>query len=1003
MYVAKYVRRVNDADWESLFKPGETAGELCRYGPFYVEPAIFQISFWQVVWVVSKLVKKVAQSDQGKLAIKICGHWVLALLKYLLAVISLLFNLSVLAGEFDLSSAELSALLTDFKDKMADFFGPVEWLLGAIYTFFDNFLHDLTEKLQIFDAAGECYAGFFLYVILAFLVAATFIVYVVVQEDLLLKIQKLDTYLPFNPGKSVLSMLEHVGALLVIPLYLVIKSCVLFISRHWRLFYSNLSMGVPSSFESFQLYTEATAVCPDVTLARVNYGFGVAAIVLIVIYLFVCLPLLLLDLYSWVPLTELEEKKKLHQLAHSMDRNDIRAAIHSNADLVEAREACYPKRCLKPGLFQRHYDDYTSMSFRELQKSYGLVRLLGIFIHIYLVLMAKSIGRGLGALLGWRPRGGYMYRAAVMKPSSKWRIVDAFCLRFNLTWKLQYIKRKIIMPFVNIVLVTFGLWGEMQWKELNVEERANDCYKMEPSGEIKQLQMMTLHGKIVSLFWLCVPDTLVLAYLSEVLNRGPIFSYFLNKKFLQADIPESEREKDPVWRFHSALRFSGEEDVVYLSDTRFYSTVFKWGSSMVEIVSLLAVYGSGNKTFLLGMALISSVVAPVLELNQQIIKAYVDYVETVENLAKSTGVTSAYKTATDAYEKAEDMKGDAPRLTINTAALARRRAARKKRMAANTANGTAAAVPGDTTGDTALMMLGPSVQVGTSLGAGDVAAKAKEEVTGAVNDKIDSDVAAAAAMEAVQAMISKKELVVLNALLQVTYVVLTDALDVGEGEITVSWNINARQRFHALDAIGMFPARAPGDFSLRTMDQCICYRLLKDINTEPFGWKARKQDDQEFDRQLILSRAESLRNFSEHESTKITRKSMRLMLSSNNNNGDDTNEDEESEERIEAAKKQHEEQLQKAKITITGMLESPKLKPYKKKLRDILADEVAENGLQQSVSLAVRRVVLRSGGDSDCCVHIVVCLAFSCRAVDEQRRQRARRSRQEGEKGTAAV
>jgi 2C-methyl-D-erythritol 2,4-cyclodiphosphate synthase len=70
-----------------------------------------------------------------------------------------------------------------------------------------------------------------------------------------------------------------------------------------------------------------------------------------------------------------------------------------------------------------------------------------------------------------------------------------------------------------------------------------------------------------------------------------------------------------------------------------------------------------------------------------------------------------------------------------------------------------------------------------------------------------------------------------------------------------------------------------------------------------------------------------------------------------NNHAD---EDEESEEHVEAAKKKHEEQLQKANATITGMLESPKLKPYKKKMREILADEVAEHGLQNSVSLAVR-------------------------------------------------
>lgn len=941
-YVAKYIRRIGGDDYSRLARPDETGGELCRYGPFYIEPALFQWSIWQIMWVISKTVRKMLQSDQGKLAIKICGHWVLAGLKYVLAVISLSFNLSVLADGFHVDMHEMDRTMSTFREKMSNFFGPVEIALGAVHMFFDIYVGKLIAHLDIFQAAGECYSGVFLYAVLFFLILATFIVYVVVQEDMLLKVQKLDMYLPFNPGKSALGMLEHIGALLVIPLYLSIKSCVLFISRHWKLFYRTLGEGIPVSFEMFHLYNHPTPICPSATTAQINYGIGISAIVLIVMFLFACLPLLLLDLYSWVPLKELTEKEKLHDLAHSSDRQNIRDAIHSNADLVEVPNIICTRRYLKPGLFQRCYKAYKGMSFRELQKKYGLVQLFGMFVFIYIVLMTKSISRGFGALLGWRSRGGYMYKSAAMKPRSSWRVVDWFCVGFNAKWKVQYIKDKIVMPLVNIALVTVGLWGENQWQEFNIEDRANDCYKMEPSGEIKQLQMMTLHGKIVSLFWLCVPDTVVLAYLAEVLNRGPIFSYFLNKKFLQADIPESERDKDPVWRFHSALRFAGEEDeVVYLSDTRFYGTVIKWGSAMVEIVSLLAVYGAKDKSFLLGMALITSVVAPVLELNQQIIKAYVDYVESVESLVNSTGLASKAKALKNAFDTAQDALDDAPGLTINTGAVARRRSLKKRRAAA-AGNPATADTPGDSAMAAMAERAGPSVRLGSTQGAGNVASKVQKDTQAAVEDVIDNNTVGAAVMEAAQTLIPKKQLVVLNALPQVTYVVLTDALDVGEGEITVSWNINARQRFHALDAIGMFPARAPGDFTIRTMDQCICYRLLKESNAEQFGWKSRKHDDKEFARQLIVSRAESLRNFSEREATKITKKSMRVMLSSNAENGG-------SEDPEETARKLHEAQLQKAGATISGMLESPKLKPYKKKLPEILADEVAEHGLQQTV------------------------------------------------------
>lgn len=983
-FVAKYVRRASAAGLKD--KANETAGELCRYGPFYVEPSPFVWSPWQVSYTVTKFLLKAATSEQAKLTWKIVGNFVLSGFKYFLAVVSLSFNLSVLSGNFP--KVDLGHLMKDFHEKLR-LLGPFSQVFRGINDWFGNMLFEVTKKLDLIHFVSECYSGFILYGVLGLLIMATFIVYVVVQEDLLLKVQKLDAYIPWNPGKSVLSMLEHIGALLVIPLYLAIKSCVLFIAKNWRMFYMDFHHGLPKAFDHYMLFTHPTPKCPNVSLARVNHGFGIGALVLIAIYLFICLPLLLLDLYSWVPLSELEDPKKLKELAHSTNRNDIKAAIHSNADLVEWGRGSRPSKVVKSerflrhyndyynlsfserrrkyGLlgmvgvfvhvqigsfkqrweFQRHYDDYTTLEFRPLQKKYGYLGLAGMFTHIYLVLMAKSISRAVGALIGWRIRGGYMYRNEVMRSRSRWRIVDAFCLRFNFYWKIQYIKDKMVMPFVNIVLVTLGLWGEDQWREFNVEERANDCYKMEPSSEIKQLQMMTLHGKIISLFWLCVPDTLVLAYLAEVLNRGPLFSYFLNKKFLQADIPESERERDPVWRFHSSMRLKGEEEVIYLNDTKFYSTVTKWGSAMVEIVALFSVYNTKfHKGFYLGMALIASIVAPILELNQQVIKAYVDYKETFEKMADSMGVKSKIKKLTNAADDFQDMQDHAPGITVNTNALIRRRAAKKKKAAAKAMKGDGPVdttrVGGNSRADGVLAAIvdqtGPSMRLGAGENESRVVNKMVSDAKDAASDFLDSDGNAAAMMAAFQSVVPKKQLVLLNALPQVSYVVLTDALDIGEGEITVSWQINARQRFHALDAIGMFLARAPGDTKLRTMDQCICYRLLKEKGAQPFGWKARKDDDKESERKMIVSRAESLRNYTKRDSTMKIRRATTVTIKGT---GDTY------EQHRETMQMQMEENMQKAGATLDEMLRSPKLKPYKKKMHDMLAEEVT--ALQKNV------------------------------------------------------
>ncbi|TMW63398.1 hypothetical protein Poli38472_002339 [Pythium oligandrum] len=1030
-FVAKYVRR---PAMISNPQVNAAAGELCRYGPFYVEPARISFNPRQVAFMLAKHAYKAATSDEGMAAMRVAGQFILAFLKYFLSVVSLSFNISVLAGNFHVDVSRLQALLNTFQQRLASYYGPFEYALTRLYDFFDGYIQLLLGKLDFFTVAGECMTGFVLWGVLAALFAATFIVYIVVQEDILLKLHKIHAILPFNPGKMVLAFFEHVGALLVIPTYLAIKSCVLFISANWSDMYHTLNDDPSSTLDKLKLRTTATTTCPNVHLAKINHGFGIAALVLITAFLFVCFPLLLLDVFSWVPLSELEDPNKLKELARSYKRLDIKAAVHSNANLITmpglptrakkvlkgsskrlavVRHKLWrvyftitPKpirtffswigwllSCFIPRYagFQTHYHDYTTKDFRTLFKLYGIIGLFCIFINIYAHLMLQSIKRSLGVLLGWRFRGEYMYKKKEMKPQRAWAFIDSFCLRFNFAWKLQYIKDKMVMPVVNVFMVTLGLWGESQWKEFNVEERANECFRMEPSGEIKQLQMMTLHGKIISLFWLCIPETMVLAYLAEVLNRGPVFSYFLNDQFLQADIPESEREKDPVWRFHSVMAFKGEDDVVYLSDTRFYSTLMKWGSSVVEIIFLLMVYGkqTQNNAVYFGITLISSAVTPILDLNQHLIKAYMEYVEVAENLAASTGLLeklektkNVYDAAKEKVDAAKDFQENLPGVKVRMVPTGGSQPAtlpnqQQPAPAPNqkvgalpdsppppVTNGNiqraAAAVPPtpgqstDAPGPTASVpppppppVVGapiPSVSMASkiegmaasAIGAQGISLEigsddfdledALSEGVDAVQDGVDG--AAAAALVAVGMSKLKKELILLNAMPEVSYVVLTDALEDGEGEITVSWHINARQRFHALDAIGMFPARTAGDTSVREMKDCICYRLLKDNEATPFGWKPRHENE-DAERELVLRQAKSLRDIAVKEITDMTNASTKP----HENSGY-----EDHEQRVE----RHQELLKQAGTTMNTMMHSPKLKPYKKKLPDILEEEVIQ-------------------------------------------------------------
>ncbi|DBA02386.1 TPA: hypothetical protein N0F65_007205 [Lagenidium giganteum] len=1018
-FVGRYIRRSQDSGWQtdpsSQGLQYATAGELCRYGPFFVTPALYSYSKWQVIKALANILFEILMTDEVQLVLKFIFQFFMSTLKYFLQVVALSFNVNVLANNFKFPNAQaLNDMLNNFETQLARLFGPIEIGLSAIYKFFSGYIQKLMDSLQLFDLVGECYSGFFLYGILYLIFAATFIVYVVVQEDFLVKVQKLHTYIPANFGKAVMGFFEQLGSVLVIPMYLAIKTCVLFISRQWLLFYNKFNDYPQFSFSQFDLHTTTTAICTNAELAKINYGFGVAALVLIVIFLFILLPLLLLDVFSWVPLSELLPKDELEKKAHSRNSKDIHEAVHSNANLVELKSACCPNKVFKPSFFSRFYADYMGMKFADLFKKHGLVGLFFKFTYMYSVLMFQSMGRSIGIFLGWRHRGEYMYKHDVMASTSRWRIFDAFCLRFNIAWKIQYIKSKIFVPFINIIMVTLGLWGEDQWKEFNIEERADDCFRLEPSAELKQLNLMTLHGKIVSLFWLCVPRTTILAYLAEVLNRGPMFSYFINKKFLQADIPESEREKDPVWRFWSFMAFAGEDDVIYLSDTRFISTVLKWGSAMTEIAALLSIYSAigEDQQVKMAVALLSALVAPILEFNQQLVKTYVDYMEKAEKFGEENNVAAKYKKI---KEYVNLLRGILPAGSINLKELTARRnknanqanaqgngqgngqQANGQQANGQQANGqgiaqtntnvhnggdkttgqqpekpvekgndgvsggntTAKPAPEQGTGNAAtsngaarpppvnnqmksqrlvnaLDADSATIEFGGGSGAigekmGSEMSNAEEEAENAFNE--EGGEGAVVAGELALMLKPKKDLIALKAMPQVSYVVTTDGLSEGEGEITVSWNVNAKQRFHALDAIGMFPAKIAGDTTRYTMEDCICYRLLKEKVVEDFGWRP-KPNEEDAERHMIIGQASALRKWSEREAAVIAHSLNEVAPLSDNNT-------DEAREHMTPG-----ELLLKADKTMTRLyVKTGKLKPLKQKLPDLLEEEVVHRRL----------------------------------------------------------
>ncbi|KAJ0391915.1 hypothetical protein P43SY_010904 [Pythium insidiosum] len=616
----------------------EDGGELCRFGPFYVEPDLASLSTLQILISLGKSIMDLASTEEALLLLKAALFFVLSWIKYFFAIAAMSFNLSMLA-QYNFPSFDYAAvtkLLQNFQSVLHEWFGPFAVAIQRAQDFFSDAVRMLMLQLSfdlIMPFTGPCYAGFSLYVTLLLLVLAVLIAYMVIQEDLLMKLLTIYRYIPLDLSKTTMLYIAQLGGILLIPVYLLLKACMLFVSRQWSTVFEMLrDESAPAfSFEQFDLYTNASQVCPSIDVARVNYSLWLLALLAIVVFLFVLLPLFLLDVFSWMPITDIESDAIIDKLAHSNKRSDMDAAIHNNASLVQFRathRAGHNK-------FKLYYAEYMARTSKELIQAYGIVGYSTRTVYIYASLMAQSMVRSISTLLGWRQRGTYMYPTPTLTPTSRWHCTDVFCVRFNLVWKLQFIKEKLLMRFFNIVVVTFGLWGEPQTLAFDIVERADEFYRFEPSSATKQQQLMSMQGKVIGLFWLCIPGTTLLAYLAETLNRSTLFTLLINKAYLQADFPESERDPNVVWHFHPVLESllpwhnsknqKNAGEIIYLSETQFLSELMRFGCTLLEMLSLLCMYlYPDDQRNLVMIALLAAFAQHVVEYNSQLVKTTFD-------------------------------------------------------------------------------------------------------------------------------------------------------------------------------------------------------------------------------------------------------------------------------------------------------------------------------------------------------------------------------------------
>lgn len=322
-FVAKYVRQqpsnAATTDNERLLK---ATGELGRFGPFKVEASK---GFEQRSNLKAKVVQGLLiayKSNLLNLLLQLLFTTGIGFIKYAFAIANLSFNLVLLARVVVVDIEHIHNLKTQFD---ALFWDPLKRLFIA----FDAFAAALSQlilfKFDLFDISGECLSGFYLVWVFCALAMATLLLYMIVQEDVLLKVQKVDERLP----------VKGVGSLLIIPIFISTKTCALFLSTNLEHFYNLASQGPYNAIHILHLHAHETSTCKNVMLAKANYTVGVVMVIAIAAFIFVCLPLLILDLYSWVPLASVSEQRKRQQLSYTRSRKAVKEAIRRNASLVE--------------------------------------------------------------------------------------------------------------------------------------------------------------------------------------------------------------------------------------------------------------------------------------------------------------------------------------------------------------------------------------------------------------------------------------------------------------------------------------------------------------------------------------------------------------------------------------------------------------------------------------------------------------------------------------------
>ncbi|RHY13739.1 hypothetical protein DYB25_003594, partial [Aphanomyces astaci] len=949
MYICKYMRRGHNRG---------SLGELGRVGPFAIQSTEPKSS-----WFTLSIHQKLALVESG-------FHFFVLALKYFVALLNLSFNVSFvsnLALKVTWPHLNFDAV-RDLQQECLKALRDVVPVIKEIFAWFDEFFASLLEyvmvDLNIFKFFANCTHGAGMVVNWIALWATALFLYIVIQEDILAKVQKIGSYLPFELGKTGEDRFEQLGSILVSPVLIVIKVLILFIAQQWTAFSNELQNG--RSFTQ----PEASQQC---AVAGLDYALQVIGASLLITFFYFFFPLLVLDMFSWVPPFDLKSDDERIEASHHGRKQGIHDSVDNNVNLIDygdnAKDPKWSRWCSFRNLFwfhgsgQRIFMDYKYSNFHKLTKTYGYVGIWFVILYVYTVLLLQSIVRALGAVFGWRGKRGYMYPRAHLRGASSW--TDKFCCRFNSEWKRYWLFKKVIKPLLDVFAVTFGLWSHDRWDVYDIEERGKNCFPMEPNNEVKQLQMMALHGKVNSLLWLPFSSAGVLTFISDCMNRGPILSYFLNDQFLQADKPESERVgkvKLRLMRWGKARDDHDETGVVYLLDTEFLATLTKWLSSMVELASVLTLVlmplinqsadGLGTPA---AAALIAAFVAPVMEFNHQLLKTYRKFQEFAKveqaNLQESlqgainTAQSAAKAVASNDMAKVVNLEQGGlsqiqSQLHLNddtTGALG---------DAVSAANEKATKAVTDKIKDAEkavadkLGIVGVNVEfapLGDNVGGGD------EDETESEDDECDDGDDSDDDDEKDKSKDTKGDLVVLSALPEVSYIIQSDQLDVGEGEVTVSWRVNSKRRFHASDAIGMFPARSLDNIlTRRTMDQCVCYRLVSDSDAEPLGWKPDAANENHQDK-VMIKRAVALEKILHRKIGSLHRTSERLAKESNDKNEATSNQD-----RPEAGMADGDGGDGKQLVDFThaeSMFEhvlahSP---PSPKKMHDILLEEIEEH------------------------------------------------------------